>query len=139
MLKCGRGLFQKCISIVKKQANKVVVDDYKLLTYLIFDAPSHKGKYEDRMKRLQDNIPKNDEQCYATVVGIKKCTGVNDLKKWLADVTKAGGEGVMLRKPGSLYENKRSSTLLKVKTFYDEGSKKLRIHLTLKLINYFVY
>jgi hypothetical protein len=27
----------------------------------------------------------------------------------------------MLRKPGSLYENKRSSTLLKVKTFYDEG------------------
>ncbi|CAF5116936.1 unnamed protein product, partial [Rotaria socialis] len=35
-------------------------------------------------------------------------------------VNAAGGEGIMLRKPGSRYENKRSSTLLKVKTFYDE-------------------
>ncbi|CAF1191503.1 unnamed protein product [Rotaria sordida] len=117
---CGRGLFQKCISIVKKQANKVVPDDYKLLTYLIFDAPSHGGKYEDRVKWLQDNIPQDDDKCYATVVGIKKCQNLADLKKCLTDVTAAGGEGIMLRKPGSHYENKRSSTLLKVKTFYDE-------------------
>jgi DNA ligase-1 len=44
------------------------------------------------------------------------------LKQLLADVNKAGGEGIMLRKPGSLYEHKRSTTLLKVKTFYDEGN-----------------
>ena len=119
--RCGRGLFQKCISIVKKQGTKVVLDDYKLLTYLIFDAPSHGGKYEDRVKWLQANIPQDDDQCYAAVVGIKKCQGLADLKQCLADVTKAGGEGIMLRKPGSKYENKRSSTLLKVKTFYDEG------------------
>ncbi|CAM4740709.1 unnamed protein product [Rotaria magnacalcarata] len=117
---CGRGLFQKCISIVKKQANKVVPDDYKLLTYLIFDAPSHGGKYEDRMKWLQANIPQDDDKCYASVVGVKKCQGLADLKQCLAEVNAAGGEGIMLRKPGSLYENKRSSTLLKVKTFYDE-------------------
>ena len=30
-----------------------------------------------------------------------------------------GGEGLMLRKSGSLYEGRRSHTLLKVKTFYD--------------------
>ncbi|CAF0973497.1 unnamed protein product [Adineta steineri] len=117
---CGRGLFQKCISIVKKQANKVVPDDYKLLTYLVFDAPSHGGKYEDRVKWLQANIPQDDDKCYATIVGIKKCQGADDLKQCLANVNAAGGEGIMLRKPGSLYENKRSSTLLKVKTFYDE-------------------
>jgi DNA ligase-1 len=114
-------LFQKCISIVKKQANKVVVDDYKLLTYLIFDAPTHGGKYEDRVKWLQANIPQDDDKCFATVVGIKKCEGLAQLKQLLADINKAGGEGIMLRKPGSLYEHKRSSTLLKVKTFYDEG------------------
>ncbi|CAF0877475.1 unnamed protein product [Adineta ricciae] len=117
---CGRGLFQKCISIVKKQGNKVVPDDYKLLTYLVFDAPTHGGKYEDRMKWLQTNVPQDDDKCYASVVGIKKCQGLADLKQCLATVTAAGGEGIMLRKPGSLYENKRSSTLLKVKTFYDE-------------------
>ncbi|CAF2973551.1 unnamed protein product [Rotaria socialis] len=117
---CGRGLFQKCISIVKKQANKVVPDDYKFLTYLIFDAPSHGGKYEDRVKWLQTNIPQDDDKCYASVVGVKKCQGLADLKQCLAEVNAAGGEGIMLRKPGSRYENKRSSTLLKVKTFYDE-------------------
>ncbi|CAF1083579.1 unnamed protein product [Adineta steineri] len=117
---CGRGLFQKCVSIVKKQANKVVPDDYKLLTYLIFDAPTQGGKYEDRVKWLQANIPQDDDKCFATVVGIKKCEGLAQLKQYLADVNKAGGEGIMLRKPGSLYEHKRSTTLLKVKTFYDE-------------------
>ena len=99
----------------------MVPDDFKLLTYLVFDAPTHGGKYEDRVKWLQENIPQNDDKCYASVVGIKKCQGGADLKKCLADVTAAGGEGIMLRKPGSYYENKRSSTLLKVKTFYDEG------------------
>lgn len=120
--RCGRGLFQKCISIVKKQAAKVIPDDYKLLTYLIFDAPTHGGKYEDRVKWLQANIPQDDDKCYATVVGVKKCEGLAQLKQFLADVNKAGGEGIMLRKPGSLYEHKRSHTLLKVKTFYDEGN-----------------
>lgn len=122
--RCGRGLFQKCISVVKKQGDKVIEDDYKLLTYLIFDAPTHGGKYEDRMKWLQENIPQDDENCYASVVGIKKCESLAQLQQCLADVNKVGGEGIMLRKPGSRYENKRSSTLLKVKTFYDEGNSK---------------
>ena len=99
-----------------------MTDDYKLLTYLIFDAPTHGGKYEDRMKWLQENIPQDDENCYASVVGIKKCGSLAQLQQCLADVNKVGGEGVMLRKPGSRYEHKRSSTLLKVKTFYDEGN-----------------
>jgi DNA ligase-1 len=123
--RCGRGLFQKCVSIVKKQADKVIADDYKLLTYLIFDAPTHGGKYEDRVKWLQANIPQDDDKCFATVVGIKKCEGLAQLKQFLADVNKVGGEGIMLRKPGSLYEHKRSTTLLKVKTFYDEGKSSI--------------
>lgn len=106
----------------------MVPDDYKLLTYLIFDAPSHGGKYEDRVKWLQANIPQDDDKCFATVVGIKKCEGAEQLKKYLADVNKAGGEGIMLRQPGSLYEHKRSKTLLKVKTFFDEGKQNKRFN-----------
>lgn len=34
-----------------------------------------------------------------------------------------GGEGLMLRKPQSLYVGSRSTTLLKVKTFCDEEAK----------------
>jgi DNA ligase-1 len=35
-------------------------------------------------------------------------------------VNKVEGEGLMLREPGSFYENRRSNSLLKVKTFYDD-------------------
>ena len=37
----------------------------------------------------------------------------------LNKIEELGGEGIMLRKSQSLYEGKRSSTLLKVKTFSD--------------------
>ena len=34
-----------------------------------------------------------------------------------------GGEGVMLRQPEALYENKRSKNLQKVKTFHDDEAE----------------
>ena len=37
----------------------------------------------------------------------------------LKEVESLGGEGLMIRQAGSLYECKRSHTLLKIKTFYD--------------------
>ena len=44
---------------------------------------------------------------------------VDDVVKRMNAVIKDGGEGLMLRQPGSCYEADRSSTLLKVKTFHD--------------------
>jgi DNA ligase-1 len=38
----------------------------------------------------------------------------------LKAVEQNNGEGLMLRKPKSLYEHSRSRTLLKVKSFHDE-------------------
>jgi DNA ligase-1 len=55
----------------------------------------------------------------AFVLQQRRCDGQGDLLEELARVEQAGGEGVMLRQPGSAYERKRSSTLLKVKTFHD--------------------
>jgi DNA ligase-1 len=45
------------------------------------------------------------------------------LRAELARVEALGGEGLMLRQPGSLYEAGRSSTLLKVKTFHDAEAR----------------
>ena len=44
---------------------------------------------------------------------------IDALKAELARVESLGGEGLMLRQPGSQYEAGRSTTLLKVKTFHD--------------------
>merc|ERR1719382_2087386 len=52
-----------------------------------------------------------------------RCTGREHLDRELAEVDAKGGEGLMLRKPGSLYEHKRSHTLLKVKSTHDEEAK----------------
>jgi DNA ligase-1 len=48
-----------------------------------------------------------------------QCSGVEHLRAELARVESLGGEGLMLRQPGSKYEVGRSATLLKVKTFHD--------------------
>jgi len=46
---CGRGLFQRCVSIVKKTAKtKAYQDDWKYVTYLVFDAPTYDAPYEQR-------------------------------------------------------------------------------------------
>ncbi len=47
------------------------------------------------------------------------CRGDQHLQQELQRVLALGGEGLMLREPGSHYEPGRSSTLLKVKQFHD--------------------
>jgi len=120
---CGRGLFEKCVSIVKKKDKNVIEEDWKYITYLVFDAPSQKAQYEERIKWLQANIPSEKKTCYAAVVGIKKCTGQAHLDATMKAVLSKGGEGIMLRAARSNYEEGRTKILLKVKAFYDEEAK----------------
>jgi DNA ligase-1 len=49
----------------------------------------------------------------------ERCRGLDHLREELARVESLGGEGLMLRQPGSRYEVGRSTSLLKVKTFHD--------------------
>lgn len=68
---CGRGCFQRAVGIVKTKATEH--PDWKYVTYLIFDAPSHKGKFEERYKWLQENIDATKPTTYAAVVGHELC------------------------------------------------------------------
>lgn len=108
----GRDEFQKTMSIVRRhQAN----GEWSNITYLIFDAPDAPGSFEARLAHLKTlALPS-----HAKVIAQTKCTGAVHLEQELDRVTKLDGEGLMLRKPGSLYEKRRSSTLLKVKPFKD--------------------
>ncbi|PRP86779.1 hypothetical protein PROFUN_02928 [Planoprotostelium fungivorum] len=119
---CGRGLFQKCIGIIKKQKD-AREEDWQYVTYLVFDAPDQPGPYEKRVEFLNKVVRSDSSTSYAAVVGIRECVDVAHMKKYLSEVELAGGEGLMLREPKSKYENGRSSTLLKVKTFHDEEAK----------------
>ena len=56
---------------------------------------------------------------YAKVCEHVKCTGSDHVDKELKRIIALGGEGLMIRQPGSKYERTRSKTLLKIKKFFD--------------------
>jgi DNA ligase-1 len=111
----GRKAFQKTVSVVRRQDQ---ADVWKQVKYLVFDAPEARGGFEKRIEWLSEATPKWGNQ-YLQVHAQSECEGVESLLAELKRIEGLGGEGLMLRKPGSKYEFGRSSTLLKVKTFHD--------------------
>jgi len=127
----GRGGFQSCGLFRKKIAdpNEWII---KKVLYKVFDMPSSKKPFEERMIDLK-NIVDQRCQCKITLplqktVFIKcpiiltthtKITSANELDIMFTKIIDEGGEGVMIRKPCSKYEQKRSNTLLKYKVMYD--------------------
>lgn len=112
----ARGEFQRCVGIVKRLKGG---DAWKEIKYIVFDAPSIKEVFYVRMLELLSlSLPK-----HVSILPQIECTKPKELEDYLKIVEDAGGEGVMLRKPYSFYEEGRSMTLLKVKTFHDAEAK----------------
>ena len=111
----GRKQFQRTVSIVRRQE---AGDLWKEVCFLIFDAPAHDGPFEERLELVKLIMTMN-KPAFARAHPHELCHGTGHLKQMLAQVEAKGGEGLMLRRPGSIYEAGRSNTLLKVKTFHD--------------------
>jgi DNA ligase-1 len=113
----GRGMFQQTMSVVRSQG---MSDAWKRVRYLVFDAPAHPGGFEERLeavKKLVKGAP------YAKAIRHYRCKGEGHMVNELEAIESRGGEGLMLRAPGSMYEGRRSRTLLKVKTFHDAEAR----------------
>ncbi|NVJ20711.1 MULTISPECIES: DNA ligase [Myxococcus] len=112
----GRKRFQRTVSVVRRQDKS---KDWKELLFVVFDAPGFDAAFEQRLehcrKWLDDAKPP-----YAQWHPHERCQGTPHLRSELERVEGLGGEGLMLRKPGSRYEVGRSHTLLKVKSFKDD-------------------
>ena len=119
----GRGMFQKTVSAVRKLVPSD--EEWQDIRFVVFDAPNSSGTFEERIAALRVLLPYNtDAPCY--VLGQQICKNADHLRLFLEITEKGGGEGVMLREPGSLYEEGRSTTLLKVKTFFDDEAVVLK-------------
>lgn len=89
------------------------------LTYQVFDAPGLPNLvFEERIAWLESVGVFGCQ--YARVVPHERVRSREHLQARLDEVVAAGGEGLMLRAPGSMYEFKRSKTLLKVKPWYSD-------------------
>jgi len=113
----GRGKFQDTCSIVKTKSGED--KGWNKIIYNIFDAPFINMNFEYRIEKIklicksvQGNIVPLPQIC---------CIDREHLDKFMNQIIELGGEGLMIRKPGSKYEfGKRSRTLLKIKRFYDQ-------------------
>jgi DNA ligase-1 len=134
----GRGKFEECGLLRQKVPNKPEEkqkweDKWRDsdIKYEVFDILNIEKPFEERMKLLKDLV-KARNSCIKEL-GIKcppplefttqtKVTR-DEALEMAKDVISGGGEGIMLRQPGSLYEAKRSKTLYKIKEVDDMECK----------------
>lgn len=110
-----RKAFQRTVSIVRRQDKG---EQWRSIRYLIFDAPGASGKFEERVEFLKEGNRGWKNQ-FSSIHEHAVCRDVEHLRAELQRIESLGGEGLMLREPGSKYVPGRSTTLLKVKTFHD--------------------
>ena len=112
-----RGDFQRVMGIVRK--NTPVDDEWRHVKYMVFDLPNPTMAFEDRYESLKAIVRQASTPFLVLVENtiVKSRDQLDDLHN---RVLAKGGEGLMLRIPGSLYEHKRSSNLLKLKKDDDD-------------------
>src|SRR5262245_60382742 len=94
-----RKKFQRTVSIVRRQDQS---DQWKEVKFLVFDAPAAPGGFEDRLAFLEHEL-RRGKASFARLLAHERCKGVDALRAELARVEAMGGEGLMLREPGSKY------------------------------------
>ena len=107
-----RGKFQETVSIVRSSKED---KGWHKIIYKVFDTPIRDTPFEKRMEMLDDHLKDNK-----VAQPVKHWKTQHTIETELNIVLQKGGEGLMLRKPQSEYEFKRSKTLLKVKRFFDD-------------------
>ena len=115
----GRKRFQRTISVVRRQDKS---DHWKEISFVVFDAPAMDAPFEERLAFCRAVIEERKLE-YTKFLEHQRCTGLDHLRAELKRVEELGGEGLMMRKPGSRYEVGRSSSLLKVKSFFDAEAR----------------
>lgn len=122
----GRKQFQKTISTVRKL---IPTDsEWQDITYVLYDAPTHGGAFEERIKYLEGLFPVfrsegGEGVGQVCVLEQTQVQSLEHMKTVLASVEALGGEGLVIRQAGSAYESDRSWTCQKVKTFFDDEAE----------------
>lgn len=115
----GRKRFQRTVGIVRRQDKS---DLWREISYVVFDAPKLTTPFEERLRVIAAAVA-TASVSHLRAHPHEPCRGTAHLREELARVEALGGEGLMLRRPASLYEVGRSSSLLKVKSFKDAEAR----------------
>ena len=116
----GRGQFNHAQSTTAQTQP----DDaaWRKMRFMVFDLPAAPGNFDQRLPVLQSTV-RTINQSWVQAVEQRKLTSEAELKQWLNQVVKDGGEGLMLHKGSALYRSGRSDDLLKLKPFDDAEAR----------------
>jgi DNA ligase-1 len=117
----GRKAFQRTVGIVRRQDRTAL---WKEVAFVAFDAPGLDAPFEDRLAFVRDHAARGRPPHFRAHEHAT-CASLEHLRLELARVEALGGEGLMVRQPGSRYEVGRSTTLLKIKSFHDAEARVL--------------
>jgi DNA ligase-1 len=109
----GRGKFNECSGIVRSGAADARWFNVK---FIVFDAPNAPGGFEQRIKYIDGLKLGQYAESHKHSV-LESQAQIEPLLDLI--IEQLHGEGIMARRPGSMYERRRSSSLLKIKRFFD--------------------
>lgn len=113
--------FNEIISLCRK--TKPTLEDIeaseKMVEYWIYDLPECDGVFSKRHEKLLEWFKSNANPNFK-LVPTYEVFNEQDINRYHLQFLEDGYEGSMIRVDSSNYQNKRSSSLLKNKDFYDE-------------------
>jgi DNA ligase-1 len=116
----GRGRFDELSGTVRRQ---VPVDaDWRAVRYMLFDLPGASGSYSERVQRLEALVVQA-QQPWLQSVAQQLVPNAQALQVLLQQITKDGGEGLVLHRANALWSPGRSDALLKYKLAPDEEAR----------------
>lgn len=118
-----RDNFNELSSIIRKTKNltpdtlKKARDNIQYWIYDIYDPANPNMPYRDRIRMIEDHITQND---HLKIVNTEFVRSATELDGLFAIYLEEGYEGQMVRYPDSIYENKRTKSLVKRKEFFED-------------------
>lgn len=112
----ARGQFDALSSAVRKTLS--VEEEWKNISYQVFELPYVEGSFEVRAKRIE-HIVKQANVAHLKAVKQFRLKNEAELNLKLKQVVAAGGEGLMLHRADALYVTGRNEALLKLKLLLD--------------------
>ena len=121
----GRGRFSELSGAVRRL--EPINRSWRQIRFMVFDLPALNQPFSERIQAMEGLLQPSPSP-FLAIVAQRKATDHERLMSALDKVVSEGGEGLMLRRGGSLHATGRSDDLLKVKR-YDDAEAVVVAHL----------
>ena len=112
----ARGQFETLSGYVRK--NSPQDDEWRQIKYMVFELPDAPGTFTERYEQIKRVIAQAN---FAQLVAVEQFRLADNaaLQRKLAEIVRAGGEGLMLHRADAPYITGRNDALLKLKPLDD--------------------